>query len=310
MLLSPGSRHPAWQAIALLVVSAWPASAQGRPFDDLGRYLRNGDTVFVVERTEGASEGTVTSVSPAVIVVSVSGQERAFTKDSVAWIERSPDPVWEGAALGATMGLPMGLLGTAFGSGGALPLFIGGGAAIGAAADAAIRGRQLVYGRMPRRLFMRRPVPVSSLGDLWSRVAPGETVRIRDASVGERTGRFVKASPEAVTIDVDLGRVIIPAARVQLVERRGYVPGHWLGIGMVLGGVAGYFKKHDEYNRHATREDTGAGVLLGGFAALVATGKHARYTDIYRAETTAAHDIVMGPVVERGRRGVAVTVRF
>ena len=97
---------------------------------------------------------------------------------------------------------------------------------------------------------MRRPLPVSSLGDLWSRVPPGAPVRVRDASVGERRGRFVKASQDALTIEIDLGEVIIPAERVQLVERRSYVPGHW--IGMVVGGVAGFFKKHDPYNRHAT----------------------------------------------------------
>ena len=93
----------------------------------------------------------------------------------------------------------MGLTGAAFGSGEALPLFVGGGAAIGAAFDAAIRGRYLVYGRIPRYYFMRRPLPVSSLGDLWSRVPPGAPVRVRDASVGERRGRFVwlKASPGA-----------------------------------------------------------------------------------------------------------------
>ena len=82
--------------------------------------------MFVVERTEGASPGIVSSVTPAEIVVSVSGRERGLTKETVAWIERSPDPIWDGAALGAVAGLPMGLTGAAFGSGEALPLFVRG----------------------------------------------------------------------------------------------------------------------------------------------------------------------------------------
>jgi hypothetical protein len=57
-----------------LLVAAGPLSAQGRrPFEDLGRYLQPGDTVFVVERREGAGEGIVSSVTPAEIIVSVSG---------------------------------------------------------------------------------------------------------------------------------------------------------------------------------------------------------------------------------------------
>ena len=88
------ARPGSWLVRALLSASVWPASAQGRrPFEDLGRYLQACDTVFVVERTEGASPGIVSSVTPAEIVVSVSGRERGLTKETVAWIERSPDPI-------------------------------------------------------------------------------------------------------------------------------------------------------------------------------------------------------------------------
>jgi hypothetical protein len=305
------ARFAPWMLVALVTIPS-PSSAQGRrPFEDLGRYLKPGDTVFVVERAEGASEGTVSGVTPAEIVVSVSNGERRLTRDTVAWIEKSPDSVKDGAALGAILGLPMGLLSAALNGGEVLPFFVAGAAAIGAAADAADKGRQFVYGGRPGVSFMRRPLPVSSLGDLWSRVPPGDPIRVRDASsIGEREGKFVKASPDALTMEVDSGEVVVPVDRIQLVERRSYVPGHWIGIGMVVGGVAGYFKRHDEYNRHATREDVGKIALLGGLAGFLYSGARARYTDVYRPQTAAGLDVAASAVVVRGRRGAAVTIRF
>ena len=111
-------------------------------------------------------------------------------------------------------------------------------------------------------------------------------------------------------LEPDSGEVVIPVDRIQLVERRSYVSAHWIGIGMVVGGVAGYFKRHDEYNIHATREDVGKGVLLGGLLGVVVSRARARYTDIYRPQTAAGPDVTVGPVVERGRRGAAVTIHF
>jgi hypothetical protein len=120
----------------------------------------------------------------------------------------------------------------------------------------------------------------------------------------------VKASPEALTIEVDSGEMVVPVDRIQLVQRPSYVPGHWIGIGMAVGGVAGYFKRHDEYNRHATREDVGKGVFLGGLAGFLFQGVRPRYTDIYRPQTAAGPDVAVNSVVEPGRRGAAVTIRF
>lgn len=266
--------------------------------------------MFVVERTEGASEGVVARVSGTEVVVSVSGQEHTLTEETVAWIERSPDPTWDGALLGAILGLPLGLTGAAFGEASALFLFVGGGAAIGAGLDAADRSRHLVYGSIPGYSFMRRPVPVSSLGDLWSRVPPGDSITVHDASVGERSGRFVKASRDALTVEIESSEVVIPAARVLLVRRRSYVPGHWIVIGMTVGGVAGFFKEHDPYNRHATREDAGKGVLLGGLLGVLVSGPRARYADIYRQEPSAGPGVAVAPLVGRNRYGVMLGVRF
>jgi hypothetical protein len=309
----PGSSaflRVSWLVIALLAGVTPSASAQGkRPFADLGRYIRAGDTVFVVERTEGASAGVVTRVTPTELVVSVSGQERRLTESTVAWIERSPDPIWDGAAGGVGVALPWALYGLASGDPGAL-IILGGGAAIGAALDAAVKGKEVIYGKPPGFSFMRRPVPVSSLGDLWSRVPPGESIRVRDASVGERRGRFVKASREALTIEIDSGELVIPAERVRQVQRRSYVAGYWIWIGVALGGVVGVVKKHDPYNRHGTREDAGRGLLAGGLLGVVVSGPAARYTDVYRPEPSAGPDVAVRPVVGLGRRGVALSVKF
>ena len=56
--------------------------------------------------------------TPAEIIVSASNRERHLTKDTVAWIEwieKSPDSVADGAGVGAILGVPMGLMGAAFG---------------------------------------------------------------------------------------------------------------------------------------------------------------------------------------------------
>jgi hypothetical protein len=309
---SNGLRLGLWPVVALLFLGIPPASAQGnRPFEDLGRYLRAGTTVFVVERTEGASEGVVSRVTPTEVFVSVSGQERRLTRDTVAWIER-PDPVWDGAALGGALGGLSGLFPAAL-AGNYWPLmfFAGVGAAIGAAGDAVERGRQLVYGRRPGFSWIRRPIPVASLGDLWSRVPPGASITVDDSSVGERRGRFVKASREALAIEIESNELVIPAERVRLVQwRRSYARGHWIWIGMAVGGVVGGVKEHDPYNRHATREDIGKGVLGGGLLGVLVAVAAARDTDVYRPGPSASQDVAVWPVVGPGRRGVALNVRF
>jgi hypothetical protein len=308
-----------WLAAALIVAATPSVSAQGkRPFEDLGRYLEAGDTVFVVERTQGASSGVVSRITSGELFVFVSGQERRLTKEDVAWIERSPDPVWDGAISGLLVGAAWGVVMAGFaaaGPSGPDPLllffaFSGAGAAAGAAVDASIRGKIVVYGKPPGYSFLRRPVPVSSLGELWSRVPPGASIKVLDASVGERRGSFVKASSEALTIEIDSNELTIPTERVQLIQRRSYMPAQWTWIGMALGGTVGAVKKHDPYNIHAKREDAGKGVLAGGVLGYVVSAAAVRYTDVYRPASSTTPGAVVWPVVGSGRRGVALTVTF
>lgn len=299
-----------WLVCVLLVTTAHPAFAQSkRPFEELGRYLAPGAPVFAVERAEGAIEGTVVSVSPDVVVVRVADQERRLTKDSVAWLETSPDRLWDGAAAGGLLGFAIGLAPGAFGCGECLLLSTAVGAALGAGLDARVSGRRMVYGQHPTFGFRRAPPPVSSLGGLWMRVDPGERLRVRDASGTERRGTFVKASAEAITLRVSGADVTLQAPQVTSVRAR--VSGRPLALWTTLaaGGLAGYFRKHEDYNRHATREDTAKGLVLGGLIGLPLWGGLAPYSELLRAASADAPRLTLSPLVGRGRVGASLVVQ-
>jgi len=82
----------------------------------------------------------------------------------VAWIESMPDTLRDGALVGALVGLSCGFCPVALGCVECGFLFIGGGIAVGAGLDSAVKGRYVVYGKPPGVSFLRRPAPVSSLG--------------------------------------------------------------------------------------------------------------------------------------------------
>jgi hypothetical protein len=231
---------------AVLSLGTWrsaEAQTATRPFSDLGRYLKPGDTVFVVERARGETRGTLERLSPTSLVLRVDGTtERYFGVEEVGWVERSPDPVWDGAlwsgvfGYASTLGLWEFLCAsypdnTAAECAGSLTMaaphrvaakFAGIYAGLRLLIDMSRRERWLVYGTRPgpARSQFRTPRPIASLDELWSRVRPGDAVYVRESSGREIRGTFSRASASSLTIVVDQQPRDIPADRVQRISRR------------------------------------------------------------------------------------------
>jgi hypothetical protein len=131
-----------------------PAAAQGSAtsetsFRSLAAGVQRGDTLQVIDADGQKTTGRFESISASSIVLLVDGQPRDIPASTVRRIVRLRDPLWNGAALGAVMGLVAGAGGCAKGDCGALAtgaLFLG---AIGAGIDALVGGTRLIYSSAP-----------------------------------------------------------------------------------------------------------------------------------------------------------------
>jgi hypothetical protein len=88
------------------------------------------------------------------------------------------------------------------------------------------------------------PAPISSLGDLTSRVRPGDSISVHRKNGQDVVGAFVRSSDTLLTIDADDQRYVIPFDDVQqlaLLQGGTRLPkGLWLGasIGAAWGGLS------------------------------------------------------------------------
>jgi len=314
----------------VLILSASHA-AEGqtttRPFSDLGRYLEPGDTVFVVERERGETRGTLERLSPTALVLRVDGTAREFGASDVGWVERIPDPLWDGALWGgvfgyvSTMGLG-GLLCASFpgtelsdcaafltsSAGQRLAAkYAGIYAAIGLLSDVTKRERWLVYGTRPApaRTGLRTQGPVSALDDLWSRVRPGDTVYMRDRSGRSLKGVFSRASRSSLTMVIDHQPRDIPADQIQQIWRRT----SRYRQGMVVGPLVGAIYGAASPARYASRGETAvAGALLGWALGTTIGVVLPRRTTVYGVEVPPAVNVV--PRLAPGRSGVTLSLEF
>ncbi len=114
--------------------------------------------------------------------------------------------------------------------------------------------------------------------DLLKSLRPGDAIRVMDAS-GNRTGRFVKWSAEAITMEKGKSEVALERAQVERVQvksgaRRARNAAIGGAIGLALGVLAD--QTLGRYARNETGETTGARVatvmapagLFAGIAAL------------------------------------------
>lgn len=139
-----GAAHPAWAQ-----TNSAAAAPQTQTFAPLAAKL-HGDEGLTVTDTAGARfKGRLSRINADQLIVVGRDRSRTFTVADVARIERQ-DTIWNGLAIGAAGGAVTALLvvtrdcgtdtecsfyeGLAF-----YPLFAGGGAAIGAVADALVK---------------------------------------------------------------------------------------------------------------------------------------------------------------------------
>jgi hypothetical protein len=172
----PKTSARAFADVAVLAI--WRADARGRKgvqlfsqpargFGDLQRVVKAGDTVTVMGTDGHETRGVVETVSPAGLSLrrSVSAfapaapgskpqQPMVFRADDVARVTRGGDSRWNGVAIGAGVGLALGMVSvidTATANGdtiyavAALPFLAGAGAGIGFLVDWSIGRKETVW---------------------------------------------------------------------------------------------------------------------------------------------------------------------
>src|SRR5439155_18079871 len=93
-----------------LVPGVGRAQTVTQSFDQLQGTLRPRDAVIVLDRSDHAITGGVVTLSPSSLaILTKSGTTMDFTASDLKLI-RKPDPVWDGAAKGAAIGLVSMLL--------------------------------------------------------------------------------------------------------------------------------------------------------------------------------------------------------
>lgn len=134
---------------------AWP---------DLARKLTNGTTVAVTTAAQGETVGKVSAVSSDSLTLLIDRAPRRFDAKDVRQVRRDGDPLWNGLAIGAGVGLLGALLPDNRCSGQPLrcddrqipqrAAFVAAATAAGMAIDALHRDRTVLYGS-PGRVIVR-----------------------------------------------------------------------------------------------------------------------------------------------------------
>ena len=77
------------------------ADANGQPtLAGGGEIIRPGNTISVTSRDSEEARGRLIRISPASLVLDVKGRQREFFVEDIGWVERTGDPLWNGAIIG------------------------------------------------------------------------------------------------------------------------------------------------------------------------------------------------------------------
>jgi len=317
MTLHPG--RPTLAAILVTTSLATGANAQtsDRPFDDLARYLKPDDTVYVVGRSSGETRGSQASVSGPQLTVTTESGQQPMRSTEIAWIEKRGDAVWNGAFVGAGAAaiLVAGAAGSScsddcasvVGAGAAYGAGIGAG--IGALIDWLHPGRTLVYGTRPPSVHaMRAEPPVDSIGLLWSRVRPGDAVSVRRSSGDAIAGRFVRATNSTLVIDSGGQQLQTEGQEIVSVTRKG----SQLGRGVVIGpAVVAALTMTAALSNGSSAGETAFAAGVGAIGGLVWGALIGRVVPrriaafVHPAGTVRAE-----PILAPGQRGIRFTVGY
>ena len=149
------SSHLVGMSLLLLVlgVSGPVVSAQTlSSFSELASTLESGDSVTVADVDGQEQTGLVVDILASALVLLIDGERHDVDKEHVKTIHqwRRDDPVLGGLLFGAAIGAGIGTLSfrrtyDLSNPGVILGLFVAGGAGIGAALDALVPGRRLIY---------------------------------------------------------------------------------------------------------------------------------------------------------------------
>jgi hypothetical protein len=311
---------------SLVLGMAWPAAAQTshHVFTDLGRYIDAGDSIHVVTKTDGQVIGELdTLTSESVRVTKADGTTREIAASEVGWIDRVPDPWWDGVVGGAVAGYAFtfgigavfcaagdSVCGRTFGDPGAhrTALKIAGLWAAGfGLVDLSQRDQWLVYGRRPgdARGQLRARPRAASLSELWSTVRPDDRVVVRRGDGSRVEGRFQSASSASVRVRVAERVVEMPASQVRQVTRRT----SWIREGMLIGPGVGAAIGGLNPPQGASRGDGVVTGALGGWAFGTVIGMVLpRQTTVFEAKP--ARSVTVGPEFTGHGYGVAAAVRF
>ena len=162
----------------MLVPAPAGAQALATSFKELQLKVKPGDSIYVTEGTAPEQGATIVEVSASTLVVSMGGRQQNLSEQAVTRIrQRLPDPLWNGAAIGA--GVYLGVIALAAGAAGGFEdcdagcwavngaLAAGIGAAIGVGIDALVKGRKTIYqsdSKGARRVVIRPFVGADARG--------------------------------------------------------------------------------------------------------------------------------------------------
>ena len=145
------------------------AQTADRSFDESGRRLHPGDTIFVTTREGNETRGTLVRLTSTSLVISVGRGEREILAVHIQSIEKRGDPLWNGALIGAGLfgviaALPAAIVGCDGCRGGVAGVVLEGvaiGAAFGMLVDWLHQGRTPIYRAPPATV---RVLPVLDPG--------------------------------------------------------------------------------------------------------------------------------------------------
>jgi hypothetical protein len=229
--------------------------------------------VVVVDDSGHRTHGQVLRFTPDALTLLVGGTEISVERTKVASVYTRGDSIWNGMAFGALSGGALGLVGLATSENpgdieqAAVPVLAIMGIGIGAAVDAAIRKKHVIYER----------------GGNFASLAAGRMVIVVDDR-GEAKGRVLSLTPEQVTVMVNGRARAFATPRIDRIFVSGdsLKNGAMIGFisGAVIGAAAGTQTTCGDFwtgirpcsGNEKARQAVAAGAVFGGLAAALGAG--------------------------------------